>query len=241
MSRWAEDSDVLSEAQARFRKDYSTVDHIFTLLAMVSKHLTKNKKLYVAFVDKAFGTVKRNVLWNVLLQLGIGGNMFSTLRAMYSSVLSYVRCKTRNTDYFNCMQGLKQGCLVSPVLFSFLINELASEILLRGKHGIQLLPSEIELFLLMLADDIALLSSTPVGLQTQLNVLYEVANRFGFLVNLEKIKIVVFRNGCYLPRTERWYYGSELVSVSSSYKYLGLKLTAKVCLNRISEDSVVRA
>ena len=241
MSRWAEDSDVLSEAQARFRKDYSTVDHIFTLLAMVSKHLTKNKKLNVAFVDKAFGTVKRNVLWNVLLQLGIGGNMFSTLRAMYSSVLSCVRCKTRNTDYFNCMQGLKQGCLVNPVLFSFLINELASEILLRGKHGIQLLPREIELFLLMLADDIALLSSTPVGLQTQLNVLYEVANRFGLLVNLEKIKIVVFRNGCYLPRTERWYYGSELVSVTSSYKYLGLKLTTKVCLNRISEDSVVRA
>ena len=57
--------------------------------------------------------------------------MFNTLRAMYSSVLSCVRCNPRNTDYFNCMQGLKQGCLVSAVLFFFLINELASEILLR--------------------------------------------------------------------------------------------------------------
>ena len=88
--------------------------------------------------------------------------MFNTLRAMYSSVLSCVRCIPRNTDYFNCMQGLKQGCLVSPVLFSFLINELASEIVLRGKHGIQLLPREIELFLLMFADDIALLSSSRI-------------------------------------------------------------------------------
>ena len=61
------------------------------------------------------------------------------------------------------------------------------------------------------------------------------------LVNLEKTKIVVFRNGGYLARAERWYYGSELVSVASSYKYLGLKFTTKVCLNRISEDSVVRA
>ena len=243
LTQWAEDNDVLSEAQAGFRKDYSTVDHIFTLHAMVSKHLKKNKKLHVAFVDfrKAFDTVKRNVLWNVLLHLGIGGNMFNTLRAMYSSVLSCVRCNPRNTDYFNCMQGLKQGCLVSPVLFSFLINELASEIVLRGKHGIQLLPREIELFLLMFADDIALLSSTPVGLQNQLNVLYEVANRLGLLFNLEKTKIVVFRNGGYLARAERWYYGSELVSVASSYKYLGLKFTTKVCLNRISEDSVVRA
>ena len=47
----------------------------------------------------------------------------------------------------------------------------------------------------MFADDIALLSSTPIGLQNQLNVLYEVANRLGLLVNLEKTKIVVFRNG----------------------------------------------
>ena len=174
MTQWTEYNDVLSEAQEGFRKDYSTVDHIFTLHALVSKRLKKNKKLYVDFVDfrKAFDTVKRNVLWNVLLQLGIGGNMFNTLRAMYSSVLSCVRCNPRNTDYFNCIQGLKQGCLVSPVLFSFLINELASEIVLRGKHRIQLLPREIELLLLMFADDIALLSSTPVGLQNQLNVLY---------------------------------------------------------------------
>ena len=193
----------------------------------MSKHLKKNKKLYVALVNflKGFDTVKRNVLWNVLLQLGIGSNMFNTPRAMYSSVLSCVRYNPRNTDYFNCMQEFKQGCLLSPVLFSFLTNEVASEILLRGKHGTQLLPREIELFVFMFAGDIALLSSTSVGLQNQLNVFYEVANRLSLLVNLEKTKIVVFRNGGYLARAERWYYGSELVSVASSYKYLGLKFT----------------
>ena len=71
MTQWAVDNDVLSETQAGFRKDYSgfrkdysTIDHIFTLHAMVSKHLKKNKKQYVAFADfrKAFDTVKRNVL-----------------------------------------------------------------------------------------------------------------------------------------------------------------------------------
>ena len=93
----------------------------------------------------------------------------------------------------------------------------------------------------MFADNIALLSSTPVGLQNQLNVLYEVANKLGLLVNLEKTKIVVFINGGYLARAERWCYGSELVSVASSYKYLGLKFTTKICLNHISEDAVVRA
>ena len=85
-------------------------------------------------------------------------------------------------------------------------------------------------------DDIALLSSTPVGLQNQLNVLYEAANRLDLLVNIKKTKIVVFKNGGYLARAERWYYGSEPVADASSYKYLGLKFTTKVCLNGSSED-----
>ena len=77
----------------------------------------------------------------------------------------------------------------------------------------------------MFADDIALFSSTPVGLQNQLIVLYEVSNRLGLLVNLEKTDNVS-RNRGYLARAERWYYGSEPVSVASSYKYFGLKFTS---------------
>ena len=72
----------------------------------------------------------------------------------------------------------------------------------------------------MFADDGALLSSIPVGLQNQLNVLYEVDNRLGLLVTLEKTKIVVFRNSGYLARTERWFFGSEPISLVSSYKIL---------------------
>ena len=104
----------------------------------MSKHLKQNKttttttKLYVASAEfcNAFDTVKKNVLRTVLLKLGIRGHMFNTLRNMW------------------------QGCLARPVLFSFLINKLASETLLRRKHGIQIHPGEIEVFLLVFDDDI---------------------------------------------------------------------------------------
>ena len=51
LSRWVEDNDVLGEIQAGFRKDHSTVDHIFTLFSMIQRHLLRNKKLYVAFIE----------------------------------------------------------------------------------------------------------------------------------------------------------------------------------------------
>ena len=48
---WVDMNDAIGEWQAGFRKDYSTADHIFTLLAIVQKQLSLNCKLYVALID----------------------------------------------------------------------------------------------------------------------------------------------------------------------------------------------
>ena len=48
---WVDMNDTIGEQQAGFRKDYSTVDNIFTLLAIVQKQLSLNRKLYVSFID----------------------------------------------------------------------------------------------------------------------------------------------------------------------------------------------
>ena len=93
------------------------------------------------------------------------------------------------------MQGLKQGCIASPILFSLLVNELANEIFAKARHGIPLGPTDIELFLLLFADDLTLLASTVIGLQNQLNVLSVAAERLCLTVNLDKSKVIVFRKG----------------------------------------------
>ena len=49
------------------------------------------------------------------------------------------------------------------------INEIAVKLSNVGQHGIQLQPGMLELFTLLFADDIALLSSTAIGLHNQLN------------------------------------------------------------------------
>ena len=55
--------------------------------------------------------------------------------------------------------------------FSLLISEVANFIRKKGKYGIQLIPGQDEIFLLLFADDIVLLSSTSTGLQNQINSL----------------------------------------------------------------------
>ena len=59
---------IVTEEQSVFRRDYSTVDNGFALKSVVHKYLNRNKKVYVVFIDfrKAFNTVNRLVLWNIL-------------------------------------------------------------------------------------------------------------------------------------------------------------------------------
>ena len=71
-------------------------------------------------------------------------------------------------------------------MFSFFINELAIEVSKTGKHGIQLIPGTIGIFLLLFADDVILLSNTIVGLQNQLDSLKREADRLYLTVNLEE-------------------------------------------------------
>ena len=101
-----------------------------------------------------------------------------------------------------CRKGLKQGEITSPLLFSLFINELAADIIKNGTHGIQSLPDMIELFILLFADDIVLLSDTIVGLQNQLDVLAQNAMKLDLYVNLDKTNIVIFRNGGYIAKKE---------------------------------------
>ena len=65
---WVDMNDTIGEQQAGFRKNCSTVDHIFTLLAIAQKQLSLNRKLYVAFIDfqKACDSISRKLLWPIL-------------------------------------------------------------------------------------------------------------------------------------------------------------------------------
>ena len=105
---------------------------------------------------------------------------------IYNSVIACVRDKCSYPDYFACPGGVKQGCLLIPLIFSFITNELAIEVSKTSRHGSQLSPGTIDFFLLLFADDVILLSNTIVGLQNQLDSLKREADRLYLTVNLEE-------------------------------------------------------
>lgn len=94
---------------------------------------------------------------------------------------------------------------------------------------------------MLFADDIALISHTPVGLQNQINVLARASDRLGLKVNLEKTKVMIFRRGGYLTKHEKWFYQGTRLEVVNSYTYLGFNLTTKLTLSSAMEQITKKA
>ena len=71
------------------------------------------------------------------------------------------------------------------------------------------------------------MSDAVCGLQNQLNIFSETANRLGLVVNLD-VSNIVFRNGGHIAWNEKWFYGQNFISVVNVYKYLGICLSARL-------------
>ena len=149
-------------------------------------------------------------MWEKLFHLGITGKMYSNLRAIYDHVKCSVRINGYHTDWFKVKSGLKQGCLLSPILFNLFVNDLTVALGVSG-YGVDIDGTKVSV--LQYADDIAMIAET----QEQCNV-----NKIQ--MNLEKTNVVHYRNVS-TDRTDFIFkFGTDKLDITASYKYLGLVL-----------------
>ena len=95
---------------------------------LISKYVKKEKKrLYACFFDlhKAYDSINRVRLFYLLLKnFSIGGNFLSTLQNIYDVNNIFVKVSGGLTDPFFTTTGLKQGDVLSPILFNLFLNDL---------------------------------------------------------------------------------------------------------------------
>jgi hypothetical protein len=95
------------------------------------------------------------------------------------------------STWFSCGIGVKQGCPLSPLLFGLYLDGLDKHLdALDGDNPPQL--ANIIVKLLLYADDLALMSETPQGLQKQIDALSEFCVEQQLVINVSKTKVVVF-------------------------------------------------
>ena len=101
--------------------------------------------------------------------IGINGKFLNAVQSLYDNLSCTVRVNNFGTDWFNVTQGVKQGCVISPTLFSIYVIDLAVE--LNSLNCGVSLQETLNISILLYADDIAILSETEAGMQAMLNKL----------------------------------------------------------------------
>ena len=83
----------------------------------------RNLSTFAVFVDfkKAYDTVNRSLLFRDLNDLGIRNFFGNTIKTIYSQVECAIELNGNMTEWFNVNSGLKQACVLSPVLFKYLL------------------------------------------------------------------------------------------------------------------------
>ena len=237
---FAMERDILSTNQLGFVQMNRTSDPHIILNNIVQKYChVRRKKVYGCFVDfsKAFDSVPRDILLKKIHDRGINGKVFEIIRKIYTEDMAAVKFGDKISEPFKTNKGVRQGCVLSPLLFNIFLSDIQEAFDICGDNPKL---NDMEISSLIWADDILILSETPEGLQAKLDNLGIYCNKNKLKVNTDKTKVMTFTKSGRLINT-KFYFGKRQLSNVRQYKYLGFIVTPSGEINTGLEDLRIRA
>ena len=128
----AEVNNWFTSLQAGFRKGFSCVDQIIRLSQAIEDGFQQRKmnRAIMVLLDysKAFDTVWRSRLLVSMSEKGVPAEYIMWLNGFLTNRQARVRLHGVKSSSKQLHQGVPQGCVLSPLLFLFFINNLAEKL-----------------------------------------------------------------------------------------------------------------
>ena len=255
--------DILPESQCGFRANRGTTDMVFVLRQLQEKCVEQNKGLYITFVDltKAFDTVNRAGLWQILERIGCPPKFLNMIVKLHEDQQGQVRQNSDLSKPFPIGNGVKQGCVLAPTLFSIFFSMMLKQatadlseddgIYIRYRmdgslFNVRRLKAQTKTFQhlireLLFADDAALVAHTEVALQRQTACFAETAELFGLQVSLRKTEVLHQPAPRVAHQHPHILIGNTELKSVDQFKYLGCVISSDGKIDKDIENRLAKA
>ena len=248
LSAYCEAKGLLPDGQCGFRPDRSTTNMMFVVRRLQEVGRKAGVSLRMCFIDlqKAYDTVGRTLLWQVLTRIGVPPQMIAVIRQFHDGMKACVRpddgvCSA----WFEVEQGLRQGCVLSPLLFNIFFAAVLNVVLQRFSEEPAILAELVHLkepstsmgpepamdyvrrtaWGMLYADGACVVSRSPQGLAKMMEVIVEVCQAFALTVSAKKTETMCMPP----PRTPRMMVrieaAGQIYKQVQSFTYLGGAVT----------------
>jgi hypothetical protein len=218
---------VMGEEQNGFRMKRRGEDNMFVVREVIERLKKDGKKGYFAFLDieKAYDRVDREVLYRVLERCGFSEKIVRIVKSMYVDTKAKYNLGEIETDWVSSERGVRQGCILSPLLFGLYTEELAVRVNGCGE-GIRV--GNDRLNVLLYADDVVIMTENRNSMQRVFDVISQYAREFRVRFSAEKSQVLVV-NSSMEDDGLTWKLGGKDISRTNEYKYLGMWVDENGC------------
>jgi hypothetical protein len=242
LEKYIEDIGILPEEQCGFRKNRGTTDMLFVTRFLAEMTRRGKKEFYSVYVDltKAYDSVNREALWEILKRIGVPPNIVAVIRDLHDNMRARVCVDGKLGEWFEVTQGLRQGCVLATLLFNiffaFVIKhaENALDEQATDGYGVRLTHTEsgslsetpkqrrasnmaqiVKVWIALYADDAAMMTDhSKEELQMMMTAFNNATEIFGLTVSIKKTEVIA-------PAGTNILVDGIILNNVDKFKYLG--------------------
>lgn len=209
----------MSSEQFGFRDGLGTREALFGFNVLLQKCRDQQKNIFLCFIDfeKAFDKVNHDKLIECLENKGLDKNDINIIKELYWNQKAIMRTHVGDTDEIDIQRGVRQGCVLSPLLFNLYSDNIFNSTLKISSEGIKVNGEIINN--IRYADDTVIIADSEENLQRLLDKITDEGNRWGLRINTKKTKTMVISKQKNI-RCNTLIYDRPIEQVSK-FKYLG--------------------
>ena len=217
----------IDELQFGFTKGGGCEQALFIAKSVIEYYMEYGSNVYIASLDlsKAYDRVHHCKLWLKLFDLNIPYDILLLFAYWFRHLFCFVVWRGCKSDVLFMKSGVRQGGVISCLLFNIYINDLIC-ILKNSGNGCYM--SGLFMGCIFYADDVLLLSGSVIKLQKLLDLCNDYANEFSLVFNNKKSWSMMYGKE-YEYDMKKVQFAGDYIEWVSEGVYLGVKLIAGKC------------